>query len=246
MQGSEGSALDAGERAQRCRGEPGRPRQVVSVLAPCLLCRPQRDPTRGRSGRRCHRARGSLTLLKSAVKEMRVPSGLRSSRLMLSASLSACRLSSATWPSGSRTRTRSSAGAPGPGEAPSSGTSSGRSSSAAGAGGTPRRPSGRIPGGGRAQRGRGPALPNFARSWRLVRGARERPLGGRGRTWAALSRAPRRLRGGRGAPGTPAHRSSAAAPAAPDSGAPRLGFALFIQSHPPSLPSENRNHQDLP
>lgn len=101
--------------------------------------------------------------MKSAVKEMRVPSGLRSSRLMLSASLSACRLSSVTWPSGSLTRTRSSAGtlpASTPRGAPSSsGDSSSSSSGSAGrAEGTSRRPGGRIPGGPGAPRGGGETL----------------------------------------------------------------------------------------
>lgn len=90
-----------------------------------------------------------------------MPSGLRRSRLMLSASLSACRLSSVTWPSGSLTRTRSSAGAPllapTPCGAPSSsGDSSSSSSGSAGrAEGTSRRPGGRIPGAPGAPRGGG-------------------------------------------------------------------------------------------
>lgn len=46
---------------------------------------------------------------------MSAPSALRSSRLMQSEPLSACRLSSVTCPPGSRTRTRSSALAAGPG-----------------------------------------------------------------------------------------------------------------------------------
>lgn len=224
----------------------------------CAVCRPRcdRDPGALRLGGPPGRA-GCLTFLKSAVKETRVPSGLRSSRLMLSASLSACRLSSVTWPSGSRTRTRSSAGAP----APSSGTSSGSSSSSARrAVGTSQPPGGRIPGGRRAPRprraacGRGEALPNFARSWWLVRGARERLPGelGRGaprrgadarglRSAARPPAAPRRTRRS----GPPARRPSAADPR-PQTPARRACLALFIQSHPPSLPSENRNHQDLP
>lgn len=91
-----------------------------------------------------------------------MPSGLRSSRLMLSASLSACRLSSVTWPSGSLTRTRSSAGtllpAPTPRGAPSSSGDSSSSSSGGSAGraeGTSQRPGGRIPGGPSAPRGGG-------------------------------------------------------------------------------------------
>lgn len=87
--------------------------------------------------------------MKSAVKEMSVPSGLCSSRLTQSASLSACRLSSVTWPSGSRTRTFSSDSPEDPPTgACSPGISSRRSSSGEGCGTL--RPRERIPGGGRS------------------------------------------------------------------------------------------------
>lgn len=189
-----------------------------------------------------------------------MPSGLRSSRLMLSASLSACRLSSVTWPSGSLTRTRSSAGtlpASTPRGAPapsSSGDSSSSSSGSAGrAEGTSRRPGGRIPGAPGAPRGGGETL---LQSSPEVRG----PV--QGLPAVASSGGETQPRGlhdvlrthvGRDQPRTPSPGQCPPVrvpqwprPQPPGLLSSRLRSALFIQSHPPSLPSENRNHQDLP